>query len=173
MANLDKWSMFLNNITSSVQCVQLYSEQLQKVQAIREEYVKDCTEQPAKEFLADDVMKYIALTSEVNNEISKIQDRYSVVLNESIEELLGFITTITYGDDGCLKWIEDGIALVLNVIEFNEKPYSLSCTFREFIFDASFNTLRNLQLTMQVETVIAKLRCLRNKINTKSNVGEK
>lgn len=172
MANLDKWSMFLHNITNSVQCLQLFSDQIRKAETIREEYIKESKYQQ-KDVLAGDVMRYIALTSEINDEISKIQDRYGDSLNESIEELLGFVASLVPGDDEYIKWIVDGIDLVLHTIEVNEKPYSLSCVFREFVFSSSFTALRNLQLAKDVEQAIVKLRYLRNKINTESNVGAK
>lgn len=173
MANLDKWSMFLHNISESVKCIQMFSDQLQKIKDIKDEYTKDSIGKPAGDFLPDDVMKYISLTTEVNNEISRIQDKYNMFLNESIEDLLDFITSIKVGDEACLKWIEDGVNLLISIIAFKEKPYSLSCSFREFIFDTSLNTLRGLQTTMLVEPLIGKLRDLRQIINMNPNVGEK
>ncbi|MBO7233792.1 MAG: hypothetical protein J6V13_02245 [Paludibacteraceae bacterium] len=170
MANLDKWSLFLNNISESVQCIQLFSDQLQKIKEIKDEYLKDSNAQSTRDFLADDIMKYISLTSEVKNEVSRIQNRYNWVLNESIDTFLDFIASITTGDDACLKWVEDGINLILNVIAFKEKPLSLSCSFREFNFKVSLDALRNLQTTMPVEPIIVKLRNLSQQINI-TNVG--
>lgn len=173
MANLDKWSMFLHNINNAVQCLKLFSEQLRKAETIREEYLRETKDRQTEDVLGGGVMRYISLTSEINNEISKIQDKYGESLNESIEELLGFVSSLAYGDNGYLKWVADGIDLVLHTIEVNEKPYPLSCVFREFVFESSFSALKNLQLATDVEPVIVKLRFLRNKINTKSDVGEK
>ena len=82
MADINKYSLFLNSISSVVESLRNITDNQAKLESIKAEYIQNSASLTDPETIAINALKYIPLISEANNKISEEVEKYNSKLCE-------------------------------------------------------------------------------------------